>query len=184
MKRIFGVKISPINNHCPILNQSSLSFQIFHDVAYKARNRTDLLDGVDEFLDQVTVLPPGEWDPNIRIEPPSVIPNQQKRMQVPKTMIAQHSSPDKKSKKVEDEEEEGHASDPALKRTGKLCGGLVADIKRKLPWYVSDIKDAFNMQSVATICFMYFALLAPIVTFGGLLEEATHQRMVGHGKVN
>ena len=24
---------------------------------------------------------------------------------------------------------------------------------------------------------MYFALLAPIVTFGGLLEEATHQRM-------
>uniref|UniRef100_A0A914UXS8 Bicarbonate transporter-like transmembrane domain-containing protein n=1 Tax=Plectus sambesii TaxID=2011161 RepID=A0A914UXS8_9BILA len=33
------------------------------------------------------------------------------------------------------------------------------------------------MQSVATFAFMYFALLAPIVTFGGLLEEATHQRM-------
>jgi sodium bicarbonate transporter 10 len=36
-----------------------MSDEIFHDVAYKARNRTDLLDGVDEFLDQVTVLPPG-----------------------------------------------------------------------------------------------------------------------------
>jgi hypothetical protein len=59
-----------------------MSDEIFHDVAYKARNRDDLLDGVDEFLDQVTVLPPGEWDPNIRIEPPTVIPNQQKRMQV------------------------------------------------------------------------------------------------------
>lgn len=51
-------------------------FKIFHDVAYKAHNRTDLLDGVDEFLDQVTVLPPGEWDPNIRIEPPTSIPSQ------------------------------------------------------------------------------------------------------------
>jgi len=50
--------------------------QVFHDVAYRAHTRADLLDGVDEFLDQVTVLPPGEWDPNIRIEPPSVIPSQ------------------------------------------------------------------------------------------------------------
>lgn len=47
-----------------------VSFQVFHDVAYKARNRDDLLAGVDEFLDKVTVLPPGEWDPNIRLEPP------------------------------------------------------------------------------------------------------------------
>lgn len=56
--------------------------QIFHEVAYKAKHRSDLLDGVDEFLDAVTVLPPGEWDPNIRIEPPSTIPNQQSRVQV------------------------------------------------------------------------------------------------------
>ncbi|KAI6239960.1 Anion exchange protein [Aphelenchoides fujianensis] len=156
-----------------------MSDEIFHDVAYKARNRTDLLDGVDEFLDQVTVLPPGEWDPNIRIEPPSQIPSQQKRMQVSKDLIdAASASPDKKPKKVVDEEpEDGHANDPALKRTGRLCGGLMADIKRKLPWYWSDYKDALNMQCVATVCFMYFALLAPIVTFGGLLEEATHQRM-------
>ena len=28
----------------------------------------------DEFLDQVTVLPPGEWDPNIRLAPPPKIP--------------------------------------------------------------------------------------------------------------
>ena len=29
--------------------------------------------GLDEFLDAVTVLPPGEWDPSIRIEPPSSV---------------------------------------------------------------------------------------------------------------
>lgn len=50
--------------------------QIFHDVAYKAKDRSDLLAGIDEFLDQVTVLPPGEWDPSIRIEPPKSVPSQ------------------------------------------------------------------------------------------------------------
>jgi hypothetical protein len=72
----------------------------------------------------------------------------------------------------------GHGQDPALRRTGKLFGGLIADIRRKAPHYKSDFLDALNLQCVATFCFMYFALLAPIVTFGGLLEEATHQRMV------
>lgn len=61
-------------------NSSSMSHfslnQIFHDVAYKAKDRSDLLAGIDEFLDQVTVLPPGEWDPSIRIEPPKSVPSQ------------------------------------------------------------------------------------------------------------
>ena len=49
---------------------------MFHEVAYKAKDRQDLLSGIDEFLDQVTVLPPGEWDPSIRIEPPTSVPSQ------------------------------------------------------------------------------------------------------------
>ena len=52
-------------------------FQVFHEVAYKARNRKDILAGIDEFLEQVTVLPPGEWDASIRIEPPLNIPKDQ-----------------------------------------------------------------------------------------------------------
>lgn len=52
------------------------SGQVFHDVAYKAKDRADLVAGIDEFLDQVTVLPPGEWDPSIRIEPPKNVPSQ------------------------------------------------------------------------------------------------------------
>ena len=47
-----------------------MSDEVFHDVAYKAKQRDHLLAGLDEFLDAVTVLPPGEWDPSIRIEPP------------------------------------------------------------------------------------------------------------------
>ena len=30
----------------------------------------------DEFLDAVTVLPPGEWDRSVRIEPPATLPSQ------------------------------------------------------------------------------------------------------------
>ena len=53
--------------------------QVFHEVAYKARNRKDILAGIDEFLEQVTVLPPGEWDASIRIEPPLNVPKDQVR---------------------------------------------------------------------------------------------------------
>ena len=38
-----------------------MSDEIFHDVAYKAKKREHLLAGIDEFLDAVTVLPPGKF---------------------------------------------------------------------------------------------------------------------------
>lgn len=64
------------------LNTLSLSVcvQVFHDIAYKAKDRQDLLAGIDEFLDEVIVLPPGEWDPAIRIEPPKTLPSSDKRL--------------------------------------------------------------------------------------------------------
>lgn len=54
-------------------------WQVFHDIAYKAKDRRDLLAGIEEFLDEVIVLPPGEWDPDIRIEPPKSLPSSDKR---------------------------------------------------------------------------------------------------------
>lgn len=59
--------------------ESFPSLQVFHDIAYKARDRQDLIAGIDEFLDEVIVLPPGEWDPAIRIEPPKSLPSSDKR---------------------------------------------------------------------------------------------------------
>lgn len=58
---------------------TSVSRQVFHDIAYKAKHRQDLLAGIEEFLDEVIVLPPGEWDPDIRIEPPKSLPSSDKR---------------------------------------------------------------------------------------------------------
>ncbi|XP_073728516.1 sodium bicarbonate cotransporter 3 [Misgurnus anguillicaudatus] len=139
--------------------------EIFHDVAYKAKDRTDLLSGIDEFLDQVTVLPPGEWDPTIRIEPPKSVPSQEKR-KIPS--LPNGSAPPSESIKEED-----HHAGPELQRTGRIFGGLVLDVKRKAPFYWSDVRDAFSLQCLASILFLYCACMSPVITFGGLLGEAT-----------
>ncbi len=39
--------------------------QHFHDVAYSAVCKEDLLEGMDEFLDDSIVLPPGDWDEDL-----------------------------------------------------------------------------------------------------------------------
>ncbi|KAK7112417.1 electroneutral sodium bicarbonate exchanger 1-like isoform X2 [Littorina saxatilis] len=147
-----------------------MSDEIFHDVAYHAHNREDLLAGIDEFLDQVTVLPPGEWDPSIRIEPPKSVPSQEGRK------TAASAPPQPNGKPVLEEETEEHG-DPTLVRTGRIFGGLREDIKRKAPWYLSDFKDALSIQCVASFVFLYFACLTPIITFGGLLGDATDNNM-------
>ena len=64
-----------------------------------------------------------------------------------------------------------------MKRTGKLFGGLIADVKRKLPYYKSDWLDGLNIQCVASTLFLYFAVITPIITFGGLLADATHNNI-------
>ena len=38
---------------------------------------------------QVTVLPPGEWDPQIRLEPPKQVPSQAERRLKPKDLEKQ-----------------------------------------------------------------------------------------------
>ncbi|XP_069735034.1 electroneutral sodium bicarbonate exchanger 1 isoform X2 [Phaenicophaeus curvirostris] len=135
--------------------------EVFHDVAYKAKNRADLVAGIDEFLDQVTVLPPGEWDPSIRIEPPKNVPSQEKR-KMPGALDdnASHSKPEKHS-------------GPELERTGRLFGGLILDVKRKAPWFWSDFRDGLSLQCLASFLFLYCACMSPVITFGGLLGEAT-----------
>uniref|UniRef100_A0A182QVR5 Anion exchange protein n=1 Tax=Anopheles farauti TaxID=69004 RepID=A0A182QVR5_9DIPT len=142
-----------------------MSDEIFHEVAYRAKRREHLLAGIDEFLDAVTVLPPGEWDPSIRIEPPAAIPSQEVRKR----------PPEKNPKEEIDEEleEQRQREESGLSRTGRLFGGLVNDLKRKAPFYLSDFKDGLSMQCVASWIFLYFACLSPIITFGGLLGTAT-----------
>ncbi|KTG01823.1 hypothetical protein cypCar_00034056 [Cyprinus carpio] len=67
----------------------------------------------------------------------------------------------------------GHAVGDELKFTGRFCGGLVLDVKRKLPFYASDFYDALNIQSLSAILFIYLGTVTNAITFGGLLGDAT-----------
>uniref|UniRef100_A0A8C2PSF0 Anion exchange protein n=1 Tax=Cyprinus carpio TaxID=7962 RepID=A0A8C2PSF0_CYPCA len=142
---------------------------LFSDVAYKARDREDLIAGIDEFLDEVIVLPPGEWDPKIRIEPPKKIPSADQR------------------KSVFNLNELGQMNGTAggggplgeeLAYTGRFCGGLFLDIKRKLPWYPSDFYEGFHIQSISAVLFIYLGCITNAITFGGLLGDATDNYQV------
>ncbi|XP_055369555.1 electrogenic sodium bicarbonate cotransporter 4 isoform X13 [Betta splendens] len=148
---------------------------LFSDVAYKARDREDLIAGVDEFLDEVIVLPPGEWDPKIRIEPPKKVPSAEMRKSVLNlNELGQMNGSAAGAAGAEDEVLPApHELGEELKFTGRLGGGLWLDIKRKIPWYCSDIYDGFHIQSVSAVLFIYLGCITNAITFGGLLGDAT-----------
>ena len=57
----------------------------------------------------------------------------------------------------------------------------MADVKRRYPKYWSDIKDAFSLQVLASIIFIFFANITPAVTFGGVLADITDNQLVREG---
>lgn len=61
-----------------------------------------------------------------------------------------------------------------LQRTGKFAGGIIADVQRRWPHYIADFKDGIHSKSIASIMFLFFACLAPAVTFGGVMAEETN----------
>ncbi|XP_043939017.1 electrogenic sodium bicarbonate cotransporter 4 isoform X2 [Protopterus annectens] len=159
---------------------------LFSDVAYKARDREDLIAGIDEFLDEVIVLPPGEWDPSIRIEPPKKVTSAEKR----KSVFSLNEAGQMNGSAgggggggsggggIGGGSDDGEMPAPhdigeELMWTGRFCGGLYLDMKRKLPWFLSDFYEAFHIQSISTIIFIYLGCITNAITFGGLLGDAT-----------
>ncbi|WP_298859212.1 PTS sugar transporter subunit IIA [uncultured Gimesia sp.] len=57
--------------------------------------------------------------------------------------------------------------------TGRLCGGLKQDIARRKPHYLSDFRDGIHTKCAGSILFLFFACLAPAVTFGSVMAVQT-----------
>ncbi|XP_047634761.1 anion exchange protein 4 [Phacochoerus africanus] len=149
-----------------------LSDPQFQGSARRASNLQDLLAALDAFLDEVTVLPPGRWDPTVRIPPPKCLPSQQKRLPA---QLQEATGPSAR-RRVPAEDPHGrwpHAPGPELRRTGRLFGGLVQDVRRKASWYPSDFSDALHPQCLSAVLYIYLATVTNAITFGGLLGEAT-----------
>ncbi|XP_038128957.1 anion exchange protein 3 isoform X2 [Cyprinodon tularosa] len=153
-----------------------MSDKNFHEVAYFADDRQDLLSGINEFLDCSIVIPPSDVEGKDLLKTVADFQKQLLRKRKDREGKMHQSmygaEQDNKEVSPEEEEEAEQEVDP-LKRSGVPFGGLIHDIRRRYPLYVSDLKDALDMQCVAAVIFIYFAALSPTITFGGLLGEKT-----------
>ncbi|XP_036770016.1 anion exchange protein 3 isoform X6 [Manis pentadactyla] len=160
-----------------------MSDKLFHEAAYQADDRQDLLSAISEFLDGSIVIPPSEVEGrdllrSVAAFQRELLRKRREREQTKVEMTTQGSfvAPGKELS-VELGGSEVTPEDDPLLRTGSVFGGLVRDVKRRYPHYPSDLRDALHSQCVAAVLFIYFAALSPAITFGGLLGEKTEGLM-------
>ncbi|KAI7808708.1 anion exchange protein 3 isoform X2 [Triplophysa rosa] len=160
-----------------------MSDKNFHEVAYFADDRQDLLNGINEFLDCSIVIPPSDVEGKDLLKTVASFQKQMLRKRRERehkkggSTVTGNEQETKDVSTDEQTEEDQFDVDP-LKRSGIPFGGLIHDIRRRYPRYISDLKDAVDTQCIAAIIFIYFAALSPTITFGGLLGEKT-QGMMG-----
>jgi len=153
-----------------------LTDQLFCQLtAYKAQTKSSLVAGLDTYMNELTVLPPSSWDPSIRLDPPKSTQSIHTRLMNRAILKEQSTAEDDNDKELLDmiKEKKDHSEDDSLQFTGRLFGGLMADIRRKLPWYASDFTDAFHIQTLASIIYIYLATVTKAITFGGFLGDIT-----------
>ncbi len=64
-------------------------------------------------------------------------------------------------------------SQEGLEWTGRPFGGIIDDIRRRSPHYISDFKDGLSTKVAGTSFFMFFAALANAIAFGALTGTLT-----------
>uniref|UniRef100_A0A8C1FT07 Anion exchange protein n=2 Tax=Cyprinus carpio TaxID=7962 RepID=A0A8C1FT07_CYPCA len=148
-----------------------MSDKHFHEAAYLADERQDLLTAINSFLDCSIVLPPSDVGGDELLH--SIVRFQREMLhkrheQEVKLQAKEAKSPEDMALRPPLKPE-----DDPLRRTGRLFGGVIRDAQRRYPKYISDFKDALSPQCMASVIFIYFAALSPAITFGGLLGEKT-----------
>ncbi|KRZ76643.1 Sodium-driven chloride bicarbonate exchanger, partial [Trichinella papuae] len=155
----------------------------FRNIAAYAVDSTELTYGLDEFHRDSVIIPPGKWHLRNDMEPTEQTQeNEQEKKHAPVVT----------SKVLIDLE--------GLQYTGKygamfkltiynctienfrLFGGLVEDIKRRWPCYISDFKDVFTSwrsftQCLAASVFLFFANLTNLIAFGGMMGSLMDDSM-------
>uniref|UniRef100_A0A4W4H6M3 Anion exchange protein n=1 Tax=Electrophorus electricus TaxID=8005 RepID=A0A4W4H6M3_ELEEL len=144
-----------------------MSDKSFHEAAYLADERQDLLNAINSFLDCSIVLPPSELGGEELLRSVAHFQREMLRKREEQEVGLMSKEPKKALLAP------FKPDDDPLQRTGRPFGGLIRDVRRRYPKYISDFKDALDPQCMAAIIFIYFAALSPAITFGGLLGEKT-----------
>ncbi|XP_037800196.1 band 3 anion transport protein-like isoform X2 [Penaeus monodon] len=148
----------------------------FHEVAYRAHSRGQLLSAINEFLNASIVLPPSDWNnkdlvpiDDIRAKANQIMKKKEslrsKRKQTDTAAVTPASAGDGDGGK-----KRPPPRDPLI-RTGKPFFGVLQDIKTRYPLYLSDIKDGLSGQVLAAAIFIFFAALSAAITFGGIYGD-------------
>ncbi|MED6276535.1 Anion exchange protein 2 [Characodon lateralis] len=150
-----------------------MSDKQFHEAAYLADDRQDLLNAINSFLDCSIVLPPSEMGDDELLRSVARFQREMLRKREEQEQVKLLGSEPKSLEEKKALLKPSQKSDDPLERTGRPFGGLIRDIQRRYPKYLSDFKDALDSQCMAAVIFIYFAALSPAITFGGLLGEKT-----------
>ncbi|TNN43923.1 Anion exchange protein 2 [Liparis tanakae] len=145
---------------------------LFHEAAYQADDRQDLLTAINRFLDCSVVLPPSDVGGDELLRSVARFQREMLRKREEEQSGRLQENPTIAQPDRDSLVPSKHGDEP-LRRSGRLFGGLIKDVTRRYPQYLSDIRDALNPQCMAAIVFIYFAALSPAITFGGLLGEKT-----------
>ena len=165
------------------------------NTAYTASTPDNLFSGLSMYMEELTVLPPNSWDPAIRLDPPKATQTLQDRcccfhFKSPPFLcrVINRAAVKEDCRRLavqqeddDNEEEDGsydpsqnfQADDESLQFTGRFCGGLLADLRRKAPWFLSDFTDGIHPQTLSSIMYIYLATVTKAITFGGFLGEIT-----------
>ncbi|KAK4318753.1 hypothetical protein Pmani_010245 [Petrolisthes manimaculis] len=159
----------------------------FHEVAYRAHTRGQLLSAINEFLNSWIVLPPSDWNNKDLVPIDDIQMKAQQIMMKKKESLRSKRDPadyDEEEGKFEKQERSSHHSpggvddggdrrppprDP-LQRVGRPFYGLIQDVKIRYPKYLSDLKDGLSGQVAAAAIFIFFTALSAAITFGGMYD--------------
>ncbi|KAI4807441.1 hypothetical protein KUCAC02_027248 [Chaenocephalus aceratus] len=147
--------------------------KVFNQAAFQAKSPRALTEAVSDFMDCSIVIPPTEIQNEAMLS--SIISFQKKLLQDRFQCSDPNTDLESKPRKVSFCA--GTPPEDPLSRTGRPFGGMIRDMKRRYQYYKSDITDAFNVQVLAAVIFIYFAALSPAITFGGLLADKVDNMM-------
>uniref|UniRef100_UPI00358F679F anion exchange protein 2-like n=2 Tax=Myxine glutinosa TaxID=7769 RepID=UPI00358F679F len=139
-----------------------LADQTFQLAAYKVSNQKDLTAALVEFLDYSLLLSSGL---EARSEVLYPVYNPRRALQHKYQEPAENPEALTDVKVI-----------PAV--LTRPFGGLLRDVARCYPKYLSSLRNGLSIQCVAVSIFVYFAALSSSITFGGLLADKT-KNMIG-----
>ncbi|KAH7696422.1 anion exchange protein 2, partial [Aphelenchoides avenae] len=152
----------------------------FNSIAYGARDKSQLIDGIDYFLDGSVVIPPGEVDSKRLLsgnEIKKALKRRKKEAEMSKHKGASVAAAENGNVGGQKGPKGTHDPGDGAKRERqyRFFNGMIDDLSNRFPQYWSDIRDAANFQCLTSIVFMFFASFAPAITFGGLMGKYTNE---------